>query len=115
MSATQSTAVHDPAPFDVNVGFVVRALMASRGLDAKHLAPLVGMKPSTLYNRLAGKAWYGWELDAIAAFFSVSPSVFFAPVDEVFTQNRKKKMAPDLRIVRGGGETGPRRRSLSVV
>jgi hypothetical protein len=87
--------------FDENVAAIVRTLMAMRDLDPVHLAPQVGMTKSTLYNRLDGAKWLAQELDRIAAYFDVSPAIFYRPVEEL-TQNWKGMMRPDLRVLPGG-------------
>lgn len=111
MSATSPTADQvRPRSFDENAADVVRMLMASRRLDTKAFAPLVGMTRSTLYNRLGsrhgtGGAWLASELDAIAGFFDVPPSVFFKSVEDVVgDQNRKMLTGSALRVLDGDDE-----------
>lgn len=93
-----------PRSFDENVAAVIRVLMAMQDIDVLDLAPRVGMTKSTFYNRMSGRGWLAAELDRLAAYFKVSPVLFFRPVEQaIATQNWKKLSAPDLRVLHGGG------------
>lgn len=102
--------MQDPGlTFDQNVAAVVKTLMATRGLDGQTLAPLVGMTKSTMYLRLNGKAWTAAELDRIAAYFEITPVVFFEPVSSLVGTRTGSSRTP-LTGIDGDGDTLARRR-----
>lgn len=99
MQSTGVAAETQHLTFDENAASIVRLLLASRHMDATDLAPAVGMTRSTLYNRLNGKPWHASELDRIADYFGVPPSIFFQSVEAILgNQKFSLYMRPDLRL-----------------
>lgn len=111
VSATHPLEVQESGrSFDDNVSLIVETLMAIRRIDAKELAPLVGMTKSTLYNRLSTRSdrtagrWLASELGAIGRYFDVSPRVFYEPAEDLLEGSRTGSSSTALTGIDGGGD-----------
>ena len=87
--------------------------MAMHQETQSDLAGLLDVDQASISRRMRCKIdWQITELDLMAEHWNVSPSIFFEEPGEILTrvQNLKRSPRPDLRMMRGGGESGPSER-----
>lgn len=72
-----------------NVSSIVRGLLGLRHMRQSDLAPVLGVTPSGVNEKLQGRRkWTLNDLDALAAFFDISPATFFDEPEALFKTGR---------------------------
>lgn len=69
---------HTGSDLQVNVSSIVRGLLGLRHMRQSDLAPVLGITPSGVNEKLQGRRkWTLDDLDAMAEHFDISPATFF--------------------------------------
>jgi hypothetical protein len=56
-----------------NTSHKIKALLASKGLPADSLAPLLDIHKVTVYNRMASNSWSVDDINKIAKHYKIDP------------------------------------------
>lgn len=72
-------------PLHINVGRIVRSLMAARSYDQQFVSEAINVKQPALSKRLGGHTpWTLEDIAKLAELFDVSEAIFFADSEDLF-------------------------------